>query len=217
MSYKPIFNTEMVKAILDGQKTQMRWCVKPQPTICTEEELKDRALSGFDPYGFTIGITTPEKSAKECPCQPGDILWVKEPWLQRKCDDCQDCDCGPDIIRKWKVIPCYDGIYLYNATDFISRPIKWRPCIHIPREAARIFLRVTGVRAERLNDMCEEDAMAEGFADSPAGTDSPLKRYSAYWDRHIKCVDLREYGWDANPWVWAIEFERCEEPEGWCE
>lgn len=69
---------------------------------------------------------------------------------------------------------------------------------------------------ERLDNMSEDDAIAEGFADSPVGTDSPLERYSAYWDKHhIKRADLRKYGWHANPWVRIITFEQCEMPDGW--
>lgn len=85
----------------------------------------------------------------------------------------------------------------------------------MPKEAARIFLRVKDVRVERLQDMDEDAAIAEGVADSPAGTDSPLLRFTELWDKTIRREDLREFGYHANPWVWVIEFERCEKPEGW--
>ena len=85
----------------------------------------------------------------------------------------------------------------------------------MPMEAARIFLRVNDVKVQPLHDMSEEDAIEEGFADSPACTDSPLERFSVLWDRTIKRNDLREFGYHANPLVWVIEFERCEKPERW--
>ena len=65
--------------------------------------------------------------------------------------------------------------------------------------------------------MDEDAAIAEGFEDSPAGADSPMQRFSELWDKAIKRDDLREYGYHADPWVWVIEFERCEKPDGWCD
>ena len=81
----------------------------------------------------------------------------------------------------------------------------------MPKEAARIFLRVKNVRVEHLKDMTEEAAIAEGLDDSGAGTDSPLERFSALWNKTVKREELSVYGWDANPWVWVIEFERTQE------
>ena len=93
--------------------------------------------------------------------------------------------------------------------------MHWHPSVHMPKEAARIFLRAKDVRVDGLQAMDEEAAIAEGFSDSPAGTDSPLTRFAEFWDKTIKREDLREFGWHADPWVWVIEFERCEKPEGW--
>lgn len=111
------------------------------------------------------------------------------------------------------------GKFYYKA-DGDLRPEGWRgnwkPAIHMPKQAARIFLNVKDIRAEQLQDMNEEDVIAEGFPDSPAGTDSPLQHFSELWNRTIKRDDLREYGYHANPWVWIIEFEHCDKPEGWC-
>ena len=86
--------------------------------------------------------------------------------------------------------------------------MTWRPSIHMPREAARIFLRVKDVRAERLLQITSRDAEAEG-----ANPEMPLTFYHRIWDSMIKESDLPLYGWDANPWVWVVEFERLE-PEG---
>lgn len=77
----------------------------------------------------------------------------------------------------------------------------------MPKEIARIFLRVKSVRIERLNDMTEEDAIAEGFQDAPAGEDSPLERFSQLWDKTIKRRDRSAFGWYEYPYVWVIEFE----------
>ena len=103
--------------------------------------------------------------------------------------------------------------YFYKASE--SGNFKWKPSIHMPKEAARIFLRAKDVRVDWLQAMDEEAAIAEGFADFPAGTDSPLTRFAEFWDKTVKREDLREFGWHADPWVWVIEFERCEKPEGW--
>ena len=107
--------------------------------------------------------------------------------------------------------------YVYRADD--ERPEgwdsddRWRPSIHMPKEIARIFMRVKSVRIERLNDMAEEDAMAEGFRDAPAGEDSALERFSQLWDKTIKRRDRSEFGWFASPWVWVIEFEEIRREE----
>lgn len=87
--------------------------------------------------------------------------------------------------------------------------IRWHPSIHMPKEAARIFLRVTNVRVERLRDMTDDDAEAEGCFDYT----STALGFPDVWDSTIKKSDLDCYGWNANPWVWGIEFERCDKPE----
>ena len=107
---------------------------------------------------------------------------------------------------------------MYKADDptcDAAKEARWYPSVHMPKQAARIFLRVKDVRVDWLQAMDDEAAIAEGFTDSPAGTDSPLTRFAELWDKTIKREDLREFGWHADPWVWVIEFERCEKPEGW--
>lgn len=190
MRGKPIlFNTEMVCAILNGRKTQTRRVIKPQPTNPRYNNIG--WLGWDDGHGYRMNP----------PCEAGDILWVRETWTNIPVSPGGHTRIG--------------GRYYYKA-DGDLRPVGWRgnwhPSIHMPREAARIFLRVTDVRVERLWDMDEEAAIAEGFADSPSGTDSPLKRFSVLWDKTIKRDDLREFGYHANPWVWVIEFERCNKP-----
>lgn len=200
MAYKPIlFNTEMSRAIRDGIKTQTRRIMKPQArctvprdcATCSEWRL-DGKTSDACP---STCVTTPEP-----PVKAGDILWVRETWHK---------DAGRYM---YKANYTKDDKFYRNGKEV---SIRWRPSIHMPKEAARTFLLVKDVRVERLQDMDEEAAIAEGFADSPADTDSPLLRFTELWDKTIKRDDLREFGYHANPWVWVIEFKRCEKPEGW--
>lgn len=126
------------------------------------------------------------------PYRPGDILYVRETWTQ-------------------------DGdVYRYKA-GFYDQNRKWRPSIHMPREAARIFLRVTDVRVERLQEITDEQAILEGFEayHSDSGYYEPATLgFVETWDSTIKLANRAIYGWEANPWVWVIEFERCEKSEG---
>lgn len=135
---------------------------------------------------------TDDQMAELCPYgQPGDRLWVREAWMDLR---------GVDGA----VGPC-----MYRAT-FGNAPDggKWRPSIHMPRWASRITLEVTGMRVERLQDITRGDAMAEGcpFPNLQDG-DSPVRWYEYLW-RAINGPD----SWDANPWVWVVEFKRMEMP-----
>ena len=96
-----------------------------------------------------------------------------------------------------------------------STRIHWHPSIHMPKEAARIWLKVTDVRVERLQDITSEQICKEGVeVEEPHVLNGEEKRYafSSLWNSTIKKSDLDRYGWDASPWVWVIEFERCEKP-----
>lgn len=200
--FKPIlFNTEMVKAILEGRKTQTRRIAFPSDDLREFRNAdypegwwyKGRVFKSF--YDFLRYQQSPR-----CKYKPGDILWVRETWHK-------------DVGRYMYRANYTDDEKFYQNGKEVE--LGWRPSIHMPKEAARIFLRVKDVRVERLQDMNEEAAIAEGFAASPAGTDSPLERFSALWDKTVKRDDLREYGYHANPWVWVIEFERIEKPAHW--
>ncbi len=185
MSTKPIlFNTDMVRAILDGRKTVTRRAVKPQP-LWRKPPIQQ---SGRPEYWANWD----DEKIYKSPYRPGEILYVRETWAD------------------------WHGRYAYKATSFASERylekngtesvIKWRPSIHMPREAARIFLRVTDVRVERLQEMPPYDIAFEGFRKQ--------KDFIALWNSTIKPSDRAIYGWDANPWVWVIEFERCEMLKG---
>lgn len=214
MGIKPIlFNTEMVKAILDGKKTVTRRCVKYKYSNTEMQIRTDKYGTNLieiqkDAEGETFGTnedgTTWRKLLayieKRPPYKVNDILYVRETWK-----DLQRTACGPNE-------------YGYRADVDESRVnlFRWRPSIHMPKEAARIFLRVTSIRVERLWDMTEADAVKEGFVD-----DRDFRKHEGntaegnfleLWDTTIKKDQLQYYRWNANPYVWVIEFERCEKP-----
>lgn len=237
MSMKPIlFNTEMVGAILDGRKSCTRRIVKSQqlvgllPDKCKngvpEEFLKEKKFM-FKPYCDMTDIEL-INTAYKAPYQPGNILYVRETWERFECRNCEGDERGncPKEPKK-SVLDKTCGCYMYRATDEIRGDAKWHPSIHMPKEAARIFLRVTNVRVERLQDITEDGCIAEGIYPSNCigcnatfGCDvCPDEGYDEFdefmeiWDSTIKKSDIDHYGWQANPWVWVIEFERCEKPE----
>lgn len=200
MAIKPIlFNTEMVRAILDGRKTCTRRVVKPTPKYF---EVNENPVYIYD--------AEPAMGRIYPPCQPEDVLYVRETW----------CGLPVNEAGHFRGHP----IYYYRA-DGDLRPEGWRgawhPSIHMPKEAARIWLKVTDVRVERLQDITEDGAKAEG-ANWKNGRNvgweekmqrTAIERFAKIWDSTIKKSDLDRYGWNASPWVWAIEFERCEKPE----
>jgi len=205
-----IFSGEMVRAILAGHKTQTRRVIRPQP-------------QGWDPQIETDGITWAwcivgdhdySEQIRCCPYgQPGDTLWVRE-------SACYAFDCDGDV----------DGICAYRAdVDPLSDWHKykfipgteaadwnghtgWRPSIHMPRWAARLTLEATGVRVERIQDISEEDVLAEGCGlsswglDQQTGAELGLRTagFAELWD---SINARRGFGWDTNSWVWVIEFK----------
>ncbi len=203
MAIKPIlFNTEMVRAILDGRKTCTRRLVKPQPKskLCYTFAGSDSNTWGYpnrtaheiwgEEFKLPNDITEEELSKRwNPPYHTDDILYVRE---------------------TWKKAP--NGYYYYEdwQRNDIADVTKWKPSIHMPKVAARIWLKVTDVRIERLQDMTDDDAEAEGCFDYT----STALGFPDVWDSTIKKSDLDRYGWNVNPWVWVIEFERCEKPEG---
>lgn len=205
MSVKPIlFNTEMVRAILDGKKTCTRRIVKGA--------IPDDAMWGytmFTPKGCVScrGVYADEYGEKffRLPYRQGDILYVRETWCK-----------GSWMNEKER--------YYYKADDNDFHCV-WHPSIHMPKEAARIWLRVTDVRAERLQECGEGwciDIEKEGIAtpqdpilyiSDDAFHDALRMEFQKTWDKTIKKSDIDRYGWDANPWVWVVEFERCDKPK----
>lgn len=240
---KPIlFNTEMVRAILNGRKTVTRRLVKPR---YREGEAGFYVVTGKYTGDFRYIETYDEDESGtdrriNPPCFPGDILYVRETWA--KCQNAESYVYKAD----------FDG---YAAEVFLPR-MKWHPSIHMPKEAARIFLRVTNVHVERLIDSFRKtgdvvsDFAAEGVDlpdecetclevygnpccndlnealpyDDATGEDTNggsecgmleevIQSFADLWDSTIKPDNLSCSGFSANPWVWVIEFERCEKPK----
>lgn len=210
MAIKPIlFNTEMVRAILDGRKSCTRRICKDanEYTVPDMEfynaDRRTYAVHNFVDKEHMEQLSTAERT---CPICTGDILYVRE---------------------TWKEAP--KGYYYYEdwQRNDIADITKWKPSIHMPKEAARIWLKVTNVRVERLQEITDEQAKREGiqYDECPTGftwkqeTDmhncytTPIGAMQALWNSTIKKSDIDRYGWDANPWVWVIEFERCEKQE----
>lgn len=201
MAIKPIlFNTEIVQAILDGRKTCTRRVVK------LPKNMSGRPVGKSGDIGFMYlgGIKRP-------PYQQGDILYVRETWSH-------------------PIVPSDKNRYVYRADEVAEDGFKneahiWHPSIHMPKEAARIWLKVTDVRVERLQECGEGwciDIEKEGIAtpqdpilyiSDDAFHDALRMEFQKIWDSTIKKSDLDRYGWDANPWVWVVEFERCEKPK----
>lgn len=205
MAIKPIlFNTEMVREILDGRKTCTRRIVK--------DGIPDDAMwgySAFTPKGYITcrGVYADGygEGFYKLPYKPGDILYVRETW----------CGLPVNEAGHFRGHP----IYYYKA-DGDLRPEgwrgAWRPSIHMPKEAARIWLKVTDVRVERLQDITSEQICREGTeVEEPFVLNGEEKRYafSVLWNSTIKKSDLDRYGWQANPHVWVIQFERCAKPD----
>lgn len=239
MAIKPIlFNTEMVKAILDGRKTCARRVIKPQPQsrLCYTYAGSHKGCIGKwtypnrgahklwgEEYKLPENIKDEELSKRwNPPYHTDDILYVRETYGE-----------GYE-----------DGTYIYRADDKLadlptfneSSKLIYHPSIYMPKEAARIWLKVTDVRVGRLQEMKPVDVIKEGaypdcwdclnaYGESGSqccyGTekqcsqcDEVMMEWEKLWNSTIKKSDLDRYGWNASPWVWVIEFERCEKPEG---
>lgn len=201
MGIKPIlFNTEMVRAILDGRKSCTRRLVKHDveavlnsPYHKAHPEVEDKQIIS---------------KLCEPSYQPDDVLYIRETW------------CALPVNKAGHMRG--NSICYYKA-DGDLRPEgwrgKWHPSIHMPKEAARIWLKVTNVRVERLQDITGQDVLKEGLNSHvhPKASYFDMNQREMLenlWNSTIKKADLDRYGWDANPWVWVIEFEMCEKPEG---
>ena len=198
-----IFSGEMVRAILDGRKTQTRRVVKGE------------ALEWLQPGMFTRGfVALPEN--KMCPYgQPGDLLWVREAF---------------GIEEERYIQPemhSYGGRFeeevFYKADDPSLPGMKWKPSIHMPKRAARLWLEVTGIRVERVQEISEEDAVAEGIYKNIENPDGYGWRYGescntarAAFKKLWNSINGKKPGcsWEDNPWVWVVEFKTARRKEG---
>lgn len=218
---KPIpLYTEEVQAILDRRKTAMRRAIKPQPWC---DQPKDCGCAHWNLEGTTSGacpshcISTPKS-----PYKPGDILYVQETWATKQDDECKAYKTGicPYESCDKASGTCFDLHYIYKAADSLPPLCGWRPSIHMPLEAARIFLLVRDVQVEPLWNMRLKDCLEEGVILTSSEIDDRIKaplrareRYSAFWDDHIKPIDREKYGWKANPWVRVIRFDQISKEE----
>jgi hypothetical protein len=182
-----------------------------------EEFLKEKKLM-FKPYCDMTDIEL-INTAYKAPYQPGDILYVRETWEYFECCCCEGDEHG-NCYREpqQSALNKSCGCYMYRATDEIYGDARWHPSIHMPKEAARIWIKVADVRVERLQEITPQGAWKEGARCSclhPVPDCAGNKTaFVNIWNSTIKKSDIDCYGWDANPYVWVIEFERCEKPEG---
>ncbi|HBQ8647968.1 TPA: morphogenetic protein [Klebsiella pneumoniae] len=217
-----IFNSEMVRAILDGRKTQTRRIMAPQPA----DDIERCIFPNPEAIGWKSSLRHKHGSTTAHFChygKPGDRIWVRETFQGPLFDyDLMDSYCKDPTPFEKPEFCVYkaDGVpapEFYDADDELH--CCWRPSIHMPRWASRILLEITNVRVERLNAISEEDAAAEGVP--PAGSLLPdypgtfLTPKGDFATAKVAFQRLWEsiYGaenWQANPWVWVIEFNRVE-------
>ena len=221
---KPIlFNTQMVRETLDDRKTATRMVANINPAIpCSygEHEFVWDNFTGGQATGFVcrkcgFGVSRPHS---KYPCGtsafrprylPGDILYVPETWRVRNVlGDIARGDRTEEIEFK----AGGDTVYI-PAKDATPSFGAWHPSTHMPKEAARLFLRVTDVRVERLRDITVSGVEKEGIATVGQPGGDPFYTFKNLWNSTIKKAYLPFNGWDANPWVWVIEFERISKEE----
>jgi len=214
-----ILSTEEVRSVLDGRKTMARRVIKPQPDHCHRDIIGKEKPYNVDDWNKLI----PQVGEMEIkpPHQVGDILWVRETWCMvtalNDCEGKHSNQCGG--IDSWDYYKA-DGKTL--PSDF-----KWNPSIHMPRAAARLFLKVKDIRVERLQEISIGEICKEGIEtdcrdcidhygecgeendeDDECGLhDDTFSNFESLWN---SINAKRGYGWDSNPWVWVISFERIE-------
>ncbi len=189
-----LFNDQMVRAILEGRKTVTRRVVKPQPDFLGSMVDPNTPFKTLD-AGLHARITCPYG-------EPGDRLWVRETWgLQVRS---YGGGAGEFIVYR-ATNP--DAIYC-RSSEGREYPVKWKPSIHMHRHSSRILLEITAVRVERLQDISEEQARAEGYPaerqceTGGSGLDAWL------WFRSLWGEINGPEAFTANPWVWVVEFKR---------
>lgn len=213
---KPIlFNTEMVKAILEGRKTTTRRAIK---------DIDNRELLECDGEYYKFGYSSKAVAGTiysaihwcKSKYNPGDILYVRETW---KVEHTYGDELADIRFKANNEIEHLTGLKEETYDKLINFESKngWQPSLFMPKEAARIFLRVKDVKVERLQDITDEGAKAEGsnvgigFAEKMRET--ATDRFIKIWNSTVNKKDLDKYGWSANPYVWVIEFERISKEE----
>lgn len=208
MKERPIlFNGEMVRAVLDGRKTQTRRVITTNKKWADEIHLVEQRDSSLWPYnGWHDSIQGPDGCEHLIPCPygvPGDRLWVRETWRLSTSDDCACYD----------PCRCKSGVPIYKAHNDCGEE-TWKPSIYMPRWASRILLEVVQVRVQRVQEITPADAIAEGIPPVRLGeqfsedafdfASIEVWKFRKLWD---SINAKRGFGWDVNPWVWAITFK----------
>ena len=209
-----LFNTEMVRAILDGRKTVTRRIIKQEKYLGVLQSPSRKRNPDIPDEYYIERLVKPQ-------CEVGDVLYVRETWTKLYYVD-------PDGYTH------YDQKMYFYAADGVpdislvdadgleedDQRIRWRPSIHMPKDAARIWLKVTDVRVERLQEIDGRGILAEGIVNGKSNPANGKRwenmqriAFSEVWNSTIMKADRDRYGWNANPWVWVIEFERCGRPE----
>ena len=240
MAIKPIlFNTEMVRAILEGRKS----CTRRINKDANEYTVPDMDFYNADRRTYAVHNYSDKEhknklsiAERTCPICPGDVLYIRETWTEECGKYYYRADYDSDYLDPCETL---SGGYPASCRNHpgcdgcmaTSTRIHWHPSIHMPKEAARIWLKVTDVRVERLQSITEGGAIREGAEGekchhtntgafgctdcmNTGWIEPPQIEFMQIWNSTIKESDLDRYGWDANPWVWVIKFERCEKPEG---
>ncbi len=234
-----LFNTDMVRAILDGRKTMTRRIVRYKYSNTEMKMRTDKYGTRLieiqkDVEGETYGKNEDGSTwrkllpyiEKNPPYRKDDILYVRETWAFQCCINCmniyedESCMIGKTSTIHEDKDAISEGCYIYHADHLHPEKVIWCPSIHMPKDAARIWLKVKDVKVERLQDMTLDDFLTEGVCLNPEAFNDPENAYgqakhifTETWNSTIKKTDQDLYGWDVNPWVWVIEFERCDKPE----
>lgn len=226
-----LFNGDMVNAILDDRKTATRRLINPR--FRDDERGFQVLINTKDPDDWYVEkVDANEMSFYnqryiDPPYQQGDILYVRETW---KCWRAHRYEATADIMFKadgngTRILFANgntDSANRYDYDQFVCKwySEKWHPSIHMPKEAARIWLKVTDVKPERLHDMTLDDFLNEGIVIPYEALNDPDNAYMQakrlfidVWDSTVNKEQRDLYEWSANPWVWAIKFERIEKPE----
>lgn len=201
-----LFNTARVQDILDYRKKATRRIIKFPVNRYTHEIPKAAQVWVYENTLYCENVHFHEEPFYSFDIKPpyrtGDILYVREAWHKDE--------------RRYMYRADYNDNEKFYRNGKEVR-IKWCPSIHMPKAAARIWLKVTDVRVERLQDMTLDDFLNEGVILRPEAFNYPktdyhqaLEIFKDIWDSTIPKAKLPEYGWDANPWVWVVEFYQCE-------
>lgn len=229
---KPIlFNTAMVQAILEGRKTTTRRIIKVNSSLdfigCSSEDGCEFNRAAFGKGSFDKLLDAKITDRLKALYMPGNILYVRETWMIQSIKNYEKnikflykAEPNPKLNEVNVSDKRYEELLKYECKN------GWQPSLFMPKEAARIFLKVKDVRVERLQDITEDGCLDEGMSQKLRtqlgyASEESQERFNLIqakdtfrkvWRSTLKKYQIDQYGWAANPWVWVIEFERCEKP-----